>query len=251
MFFIFTDNLDWAAFGWFLTCWIGYTFYAKRAVKKSDVSISAVIFKYRIEWIKDMMRRDNRVPDLLLLGNLVQMVNFMATTTIFVLAGLITILYSSESVMDLLKDHSFVVATTQEQVQFKTLTLVIIFVYAFFRFTWAMRQHSFCSILIGSAPYVKQQTLNDDEMQFAMQLARISDRAGHEFNYGLRSYYFALSFLGWFISPYALFITCTAVVIVLYRREFKSKTLDFMITSRESYTRLQAAHYAAVASNLN
>lgn len=244
---IFTNPMDWAAFGWFLTCWIGYTLYSRHAARRVDC-LSAILFKYRVEWMNDLLRRELRVPDLLLLGNLVQMVNFLASTTIFVLAGLITILYSSDSVMELLQNHTFVAKTTQEQVQFKLLLLVLIFVYAFFRFTWAMRQHSFCSILIGAAPYVSKRELNEDETKFALQLARISDRAGHEFNYGLRSYYFALSFLTWFISPWALIPACTTVVVVLFLREFRSTALKYLILSRESYKRLQAQKKGAAAT---
>lgn len=246
---IFDNYLDWIAFSWFTICWVGYTLYARRASRKRDC-LSAVLFNYRVEWMKDLVRRDVRVPDLLLLGNLVQMVNFMATTTIFVLAGLITILYSSDSVLDLLKGHAFIAVTTQEQVQFKLLVLVLIFVYAFFRFTWAMRQHSFCSILIGAAPQSVNAELTADETKFALQLARISDRAGHEFNYGLRSYYFALAFLSWFIHPVALIVACTWIVTILYLREFKSKTLGFLIASRQSYARVLSLRTPAVTTQL-
>jgi uncharacterized membrane protein len=42
---------------------------------------------------------------------------------------------------------------------------------------------------------------------------------------GLRTYYFSLALLVWFIHPVAFMITTTWVVAVLYRREFHSKTL--------------------------
>ncbi len=237
---IFVDFMNWVAFAWFLACWVGYTFYAKRRARRTPESLSALLFSYRIDWMRSLLRREARISDLALLNNLVQMVNFMATTNIFVLAGAVTVLYSSSNVLELLQHHAFVAKTTTEEVQFKLLVLVIIFVYAFFRFTWAMRQHTFVSILIGAAPLVKgDQPLEPAHEEFALQVARISDRAGHEFNYGLRSYYFALSLLTWFISPWALIPTCSAVVLVLYTREFRSKTLRYLMRSRESYLELQ------------
>ena len=199
---IFSDMMNWVAFGWFLACWIGYTFYAKKRAGDTEC-LSALLYSYRVDWMRSLLHRENRISDLALLNNLVQMVNFLATTNIFILAGAVTVLYSSQGMMELLQHHAFVAVTSVEEVQFKLLTLVIIFVYAFFRFTWAMRQHTFVSILIGAAPYVPAGTpLSEDQEAFAVQLAKIADRAGHECNYGLRSYYFALSMLTRCFSPW-------------------------------------------------
>lgn len=232
---VFSNIVDWIALGWFISCWVGYTVYARRKARTRDC-IAAILYRYRIEWMRDLLYHENRIPDLALLGNLMHMVNFLASTTILVIAGLITVLYSSDGIMHLLSGHKFMSAPTPEQVQFKLISLLLIFVYAFFRFTWAMRQHSFCSILIGAAPHVAPGTpLTEHEEKFALQLGKVSDRAGHEFNYGLRSYYFALAFLAWFIGPWAFILSCTTVVIILYRREFKSKTLNFLISSRDAY----------------
>jgi len=253
---IFSDILNWAAFMWFLTCWVGYTFYAKRAAE-NKACLAALIYSYRIDWMKSLLKHENRIADLALLGNLMQMVNFMATTNIFVLAGAVTVLYSSDSVLKLLEGHAFVTETTLEQIQFKLLALVVIFIYAFFRFTWALRQHTFCSIMIGAAPQVpKDRDLTIDEEQFCQQVARVSDRAAHEFNYGLRSYYFALSLLAWFISPVLFIVACTTVVVVLYLREFRSRTLSMLVRSRQSFIKIMrtnqenAAKAQAASRNL-
>lgn len=252
---IFSDILNWVAFLWFLTCWVGYTFYARRAAE-NKACLAALIYSYRIDWMKSLLRHENRISDLALLGNLMQMVNFMATTNIFVLAGAVTVLYSSDSVLKLIEGHAFIAETTLEQVQFKLLVLVVIFIYAFFRFTWALRQHTFCSILIGAAPQVPQgRDLTIDEEQFAQQVAKVSDRAAHEFNYGLRSYYFALSLLAWFISPLLFMAACTMVVVVLYLREFRSRTLSMLVRSRQSFIKVirtnQEDAQKALAANRN
>lgn len=254
---IFNDILNWLAFIWFVSCWVGYTYYAKREAE-NKACLAAVIYSYRVDWIKGLLKHENRIADLALLGNLMQMVNFMATTNIFVLAGAVTVLYSSDSVLELLDGHSFVTPTTLEQVQFKLLALVVIFIYAFFRFTWALRQHTFCSIMVGAAPQVpKDRDLTIDEEQFCQQIARVSDRAAHDFNYGLRSYYFALSLLAWFISPMLFMLACTMVVVVLYLREFRSRTLSMLVRSRQSFVKVlrhnqeTAAAAKAQAANRN
>ena len=232
------NAVDWAAFFWFLAMWVGYALYAWRKGKKAR-SLSAVMHDYRVDWVKSMMSRDSRILDITLLGNLTSMVTFFASTTIFVIAGAITILSSSDEVLALLSGHVFIEETTQGQVQFKLLVLVIIFVLVFFRFTWSMRQYMFCSVMFAAAPQVPVGTpLTVAQEEFALNAARISDRASHEFNYGLRAYYFSLAFLTWFISPWLLMLSSTVVVLVLYRREFRSEALDWLIKGRRGFSKV-------------
>jgi uncharacterized membrane protein len=46
--------------------------------------------------------------------------------------------------------------------------------------------------------------------------------AGRHFNRGQRAFFFALGYLGWFVSPWVLFVTTALVVIVTWRRQFAS-----------------------------
>ena len=63
------------------------------------------------------------------------------------------------------------------------------------------------------------------------RMARVLSMAGNEFNLGLRSYYFALGTLTWFINPLLFILTVAGVVVVLYRREFHSDVLHIMMFS--------------------
>jgi uncharacterized membrane protein len=47
--------------------------------------------------------------------------------------------------------------------------------------------------------------------------------AGSHFARGQRAFFFALAYLGWFVSPWLLMLTTTAVVLVMWRRQFASK----------------------------
>src|SRR5690606_41250626 len=55
--------------------------------------------------------------------------------------------------------------------------------------------------------------------------------AAHSFNLGLRSYYFALAMLSWFINPWVFMAITAGVVYVLYRREFKSEVLGELVAT--------------------
>jgi uncharacterized membrane protein len=166
------------------------------------------------------------VGDAALIANLERNVSFLASTTILILAGLLTVFTVSEQISSLVSQIPFAITASPLSVQLKMLMLVVIFVYSFFTFTWSMRQYGFCSIVLGAAPMVGEKGVSVGERErYAFYAARVIDLAGLSYNHGLRAYYFALSVLAWFISPYLFFLSTSFVVAVLYRREFKSRSL--------------------------
>jgi uncharacterized membrane protein len=60
---------------------------------------------------------------------------------------------------------------------------------------------------------------------FARHAARLQALAANSFNRGLRAYYFALAMLGWFVNTWVFVVAAAAVAAVLFRREFRSKTM--------------------------
>ena len=85
-------------------------------------------------------------------------------------------------------------------IQLKLSLLALIFVMAFFQFTWSMRQYGFVNVMIGACPYDNGDN-NLNLQQYAEQMAAVQDQAAHSYNYGLRSYYFSIAALCWFFHP--------------------------------------------------
>ena len=72
------------------------------------------------------------------------------------------------------------------------------------------------------------------ERQIAQRLAHIASSTGQHSNRGIRAYYFGLAALSWFIHPWLFMLLTVWVVLVLYRREFRSRLLRTLsITSAE------------------
>jgi uncharacterized membrane protein len=210
---------------WFFTCWVGYTLYARKMAAKQSC-LASELHKYREHWMRRVMLRDVRVGDAALIANLERNVSFLASTTILILAGLLTVFTISEQISLLVSQIPLAISTSSLSVQLKIALLLIIFVYAFFTFTWSMRQYGFCSIVLGGAPMIDEEDVSQNERErYAFYAARVIDLAGLSYNHGLRAYYFALSVLAWFISPYLFVLTSSFVVAILYRREFKSRSL--------------------------
>ncbi len=225
------NTLDLIAFTWFLSTWIGYTIYAKRKATNT-VCLSSVLHIYREKWVSQVVGREQRIMDVALIDTLSKMVNFFASTSLFIIAGLLTSLGAIDEVSHVLSDMPFTNAVEAREIEIKILILIVIFIFAYFKFTWSMRQYSFCSMLIGAAPNVNNGEFSKADKAYIVNTAKICDLAASHFNYGLRTNYFALAYLSWFISPYLLMPICLIVAYVLYRREFSSRTLQMLIDAK-------------------
>lgn len=204
---------------WFIALWIGYTVYTDRGTPRVH-SLRASMHRNRYLWMAQILKRENRIMDTQILGQLGQGATFFASTTLFILVGLFTILGSIDEAVGALLQIPFAGKVTLLQWELKLLTLIVIFVHAFFKFTWGLRQFNYCAVLLGAAP--RKDTVDEE---WVRRTAWLSTLASKDFNQGLRAYYFGLAVLAWFVSPW-LFMAATAfTVLVLYWREYHSEAL--------------------------
>ncbi|ODS25004.1 hypothetical protein AB835_00415 [Candidatus Endobugula sertula] len=210
---------------WFLLVWIGYAYFAKYK-SKCGCTLSSVMNRQRLDWMKRMLERDTRVTDSVLVANLERNCSFLASTSIFVLAGLLTTLGIVNDLEATLKALPFYIIADEHDswIHLKILLLILIYVYAFFTLSWSMRQYVFGSLMIGSAPEPDDANRNPFlKQQHAYVSSKVIDMAGHTYNYGLRAYSFSLAALSWFFSPWYFIVASTLVAFVLYLREFHSR----------------------------
>ena len=226
MFYI--PALDIISLTWFFAVWIGYTLYADRASRRKR-SLRAVMHVHRYQWMRRMLTRENRMSDAGIVGNLLRSVSFFASTTLLILVGLVTLLGATDKVIVLIRELPFAAGMSLGQWELKLLVLIVIFVHAFFKFTWALREFNYCSVLIGAAPLPDRDSPPDEA--YAARAAQIATHASKDFNQGLRAYYFSLAALAWFVHPAAFMLATTLVVAVLYWREYHSGTLSMLETS--------------------
>jgi len=217
------------AAAWFIVCWAGYTRYA--TLKARDTAcLASVMHLYREDWMRRMLLRENRIADASVIGNLERNASFFASSTLIILAGILTVLGASDRAVSLLADLPLVQQASQGLAEVKLLCLALVFVYAFFTFSWCMRQYNFAAVLIGSAPMIGERHVSEQERKaFALRAARVISMAANQFNFGLRAYYFGMTMLAWFVSPWLFMLMSAGVVFVLYQREFHSDVLNVMV----------------------
>ncbi len=213
---------DQLALAWFVASWVGYTWFADWRSRRGDTLMS-VTHHWRQRWLHYMLTREMRMPDIQILAIVVRSALFFASTTMLILAGLAALLGATHSAIALVSSLPYTRIVTQEWWEMVLLLLFAIFVYAFFKFTWSMRQFNYVAYLIGAAPGAEadEQTRRD----FTDIAGEVATLATRHFNRGLRAYYFGLAVLPWFVHPLFFGITTTGVVLVLYAREFHSQTL--------------------------
>jgi uncharacterized membrane protein len=216
---------DVVAVTFFIAAWIGYTRFAIWNSRRYP-SLQGVLDGVRATWARRMIERDNRMVDVNIVRNLTRSSQFFASTTLLVLGALLALLGYVQRAADVVAELPFAVQASHRLWDLKILLLIGVFVYAFFKFSWAIRQFGFCSVVIGACP--KTPEPSDDGTQEAASLALLVSYASGSFNQGLRSYYFGIAALSWFLHPWLMMITTIWVVRVLYAREFHSTTLQVL-----------------------
>lgn len=213
--------IDIAAVVWLFGCWLGYTIYAERGA--ANANLIGVMSVHREQWMMRMLGRENRIVDTQIVNSVINNATFFASTTILILAGLFAVLGAPEDVIAVVRDVPLAVKTSRAVWEMKVIAMALIFIYGFFKFAWSMRQFNYCALLIGAAPLFPEPPENNRD--YAQAAARVASLAAKHFNHGVRSYYFGMAALSWFVNPVLLFPVTAFVVVVLYRREFHSRTL--------------------------
>lgn len=217
---------DAAALAWFLLLWGGYTYYADR-VKRDGRTLITAMRRHREAWMLRMLTRENRVTDSTILASIMRSVALFSSTTLFILAGLLAILGAVDKAQALVGALPFTEEGSRVQWEVKILLLILLFVYAFFKFAWSVRQFNYAVVLIGAAP-PPAEAETAAAQNFARATAKVISGGVLNFNRGIRAYYFGLAALSWFLHPLLFALSAVWVVAVIYRREFRSYTLRLL-----------------------
>ena len=67
------------------------------------------------------------------------------------------------------------------------------------------------------------------QARFVECATRIATYAGDNFNRGMRAYYLSMAAMSWFLHPWLMVAVTTWIVLVIYRREFRSNTLEAFV----------------------
>lgn len=218
-------GLDYVALAMFIVCWLGTDWLIEHHARRKP-GVHDLIRPLRMEWMRQAQLRDIRIADAGLIGHLIHSATFFVSTTALILLGLLALLGAAEKSVGIVQNLSFALDVSAREVETKTLVLVLVFVVAFFRFTWSLRQFNLVTIYLGAMPAPAQA--GDRERRSVVQAGRLMNLAGDNFTKGLRAYLFALPAILWFVHPGLFAVGSVAVAGVIYRMDFNSRTLAAM-----------------------
>jgi uncharacterized membrane protein len=219
-------TIDILAVGFFVLEWLAYTVTLEHTSYGRD-SLSARMNVYREIWIRRLLDREARMVDIQIMASLQNGTAFFASTSLFAIGGSLALLRAGNDAAVVLGKLPVDLSPSAHLWEVKCVGLTLICVYTFFKFAWAYRLFNYVAILYGAMPPASKRDTPEAEAH-VIRTSRLFTAAGRHFNRGQRAFFFALGYLGWFVSPWVLFVTTAAVVIVTWRRQFASNAWQAM-----------------------
>ncbi|MGD9740517.1 MAG: DUF599 domain-containing protein [Bauldia sp.] len=204
----------------FAIAWAGYALIVDHG-PLSRHTLSSAMNRERRTWIGLVQAREVRIADTNIIAGLQQGSAFFASTSALAIGGCLAILGSSDLVATVLDDLTPGYISTGVTFDVKVLGLIVIFVYAFFKFSWGYRLYNYASILLGALPPARDAgtPAADTAIEKTALFLALGSR---NFNRGQRAFLFSLAYLGWLASPWFIIAGTLIVVIVLVHRQFFS-----------------------------
>src|SRR5215831_168064 len=128
--------VDIAAVGFFVLEWLVYGITLEHSAYGRD-SLSARMNSYREVWMRRILDREARMVDMQIMASLQNGTAFFASTSLLAIGGALTLMRSTDDVVTVLETLPLGIVTTPTQWAVKTIGLIVIFIYAFFKFAWA------------------------------------------------------------------------------------------------------------------
>lgn len=218
--------VDIIAVGFFALEWTVYSVTLEHTAYGRN-GLSARMNTFREIWVRRMLDREARMVDMQIMASLQNGTAFFASTSLLAIGGALALLRATSDALAVLGALPIDIAPSPALWEIKCVGLILIFIYAFFKFAWSYRLFNYVAILFGAMPPAGQRDTAEAQAH-VMRTTKLFESAGAHFNRGQRAFFFALGYLGWFVSPWVLFITTAAVVIVTWRRQFASNAWKAM-----------------------
>ena len=207
---------DTVALSVFFACWLGFEPILQRMGRKSG-SIIQDMSVLRLSWMIEMARRDSRIIDNQVLGNVLHTTTFLTSSNIILMAAIAGVVFHRGEGQDM----SAIAAGISggfSLFQMKLGLVILCLGRGFLDYIWALKQFNYCVVAIASVPE-KIDNLRRDLL--ALALNQVLSPAMKHFSQGIRAYYFALAAAAWVIGPLPfLLMTLTFMLLLAWRQMY-------------------------------
>ncbi len=148
--------VDIAAVGFFALEWTVYALTLEHTAYGRD-SLSARMNGYREVWIRNLLHREARMVDMQIMASLQNGTAFFASTSLLAIGGGLALLRGTSDALAVLGALPIDLTPSPALWEIKCVGLILIFIYAFFKFAWAYRLFNYVAILLGAMPPASQK----------------------------------------------------------------------------------------------
>jgi uncharacterized membrane protein len=223
--------LDAAALGLMLAAWAGIGALIEHP-PRTRPSVTLLMGEVWREWMRQMAQRDVRIFDAQMLASLRQGAAFFASASLLTVGAVLAGIGNTERFVGVASELTMEDAPAIVW-EIKLLLVLVFLANAFLKFVWAHRLFGYCSALMGAVP---NDPADPQTLPRALQAGEIQLTAARSFNRGLRSLYFALTAVAWLGGAPVLLGATLLTVLILYRREFASRSRMVLLGNRPTQT---------------
>ena len=198
--------IDLLALAFFLCAWAAYGMALATRSGASAASTSRWTAT-ATHWMTQMLGREMRMVDAQIVAALQNGTAFFASTSLIAVGGALTLLRSTPELLQVMSALPFGDKSTAVQWEAKSIGLAVIFVYAFFKFALVVPAVQLPGDHGRRDAARRPRRTPPRPRRMRARLGRLCEVAGRHFNRGQRAFFFALGYLGWFISPWLLMAT--------------------------------------------
>jgi uncharacterized membrane protein len=182
-------------------------------------TLNAQLHVVRLKWMRMLMhsKRENRVFDAILLGQVSSAMSFFGSGSLIVLAGLVGTLASINHVHASLTQMAFFppISLPLFTVNFAAITAIMAI--SFFSLTYALRKLAYTLAMIGALDEAPAATPQAQLM--VAQTATVLTESLKSMNNGTRGFYFAVAGLFLFAGPIISIVMTLGLSVLLYYRQ--------------------------------
>jgi uncharacterized membrane protein len=204
----------------FALAWLAYHFLVENS-RSGTLGLNALMNQDRLAWMRQMERRELRIIDTQIMASLQNGTAFFASTSLIAIGASVGLLRDASEVFHFFAELPLGAGASRTLWEAKVVGLAVIFVYAFFKFSWSYRLFNYAAIMMGATPMPGDPDGRKRSLA-ARRAAEMNIVAARHFNRGQRAFFFALAYLGWFLSPYVLMATTFYVLYVMWARQYLS-----------------------------
>lgn len=213
--------LDLVALTFFLVAWLGYAPFLRWRGRRVQAAATTML-DHRRAWMDALLGRDMKIADTAIVGHIMSTASFFASTTVIVIGALVGVLVNLGRGAPAAPTTWLSIAQPSP-LEVKVFLIVVVAVYAFQCFTWAIRQANFAAVMMGAAP--PASSMNADlRNRLATSMGNIITGVAESYDNGLRAYFFALGTVTWIVSPVVFLLATIGVVGLLLHRQTRSRT---------------------------